>query len=74
MENVEVREKETYEQACEKLNRELGVNDWSTPFATSNITKPLAIDAPGLNAPAWWHGDEEASQSFLQAMGIHLNG
>lgn len=22
------------------------------------------------NAPPWWHGDEDASQSFLAAMGI----
>jgi hypothetical protein len=26
------------------------------------------------NAPAWWHGDEDASQSFFMAMGVITDG
>lgn len=26
------------------------------------------------NAPAWWHGDEDASQSFFTAMGVMTHG
>lgn len=25
-------------------------------------------------APSWWHGDEDASQSFLQSMGVITGG
>lgn len=39
-----------------------------------SLTGPLrtmgpAINREDLDAPDWWHGDEEASQSMLAALG-----
>lgn len=46
----------------------LGVDQWEAP-----MTPAYARDSqrdPG--APSWWVSDEEASQSFLAAMGVRL--
>lgn len=48
----------------EDLDNALRVREWNTP-TTRRTTEPVE---PG--APSWWHGDEDASQSFLREMGI----
>lgn len=50
-----------------ELDAALGVAAWPGPLPPARVV-PVE---PG--APAWWHGDEEASQSFLAAMGVHLD-
>jgi hypothetical protein len=44
----------------------MGVRDWSVPGTTRRVPRR---DVPA-NAPAWWSGDEDASQSFLRSMGV----
>lgn len=41
------------------------INDWKVPGI---IEEKLAVEIP--NAPDWWRGDEQASESFFKAMGI----
>jgi hypothetical protein len=52
--------------AREQLDSDLGVRQWGT------VTAPAATPVIESDAPAWWHGDEEASESFLAAMGVTL--
>lgn len=51
-----------------EFDNTLGVRNWSIP---GQEAKRVPVE-PG--APAWWAGDEEASQSFLTAMGGRLGG
>ena len=49
------------------LDRALEVSAWITPTTRkiySDLTAPLG-------APAWWHGDEEATDAFLHGMGVN---
>jgi hypothetical protein len=52
-----------------ELDSLLGVASWSTP-SREGIFAP--VDEIPDGAPAWWFGDEEASQSFLAAQGVQL--
>lgn len=47
-----------------ELDQTLEVQTWRVPGAAG------APRAGRSSAPTWWRGDEEASQSFLQAMGV----
>lgn len=47
------------------LDQELNVNEWRVP-GTTRTRRRKEIDT----APSWWRGDEDASQTFLHAMGI----
>ena len=47
-----------------QLDALLGVGAWSPPFAAP--ATPVVTDP---DAPAWWYGDEDASQSFMHAVG-----
>jgi hypothetical protein len=51
-----------------ELDNQLGVTNWRTSRVPSRRRRATA-DIPD-NAPSWWQGDEDASQSFLQAMRI----
>lgn len=53
-----------WERTYEQLQSELGVLGWSTPG------RPKIHYEREEGAPAWWHGDEEASQGFLKQMGV----
>lgn len=46
------------------LDRQLDVNRWQLPGGAYRLRQ----QAP--TAPAWWRGDEDASQTFLHAMGV----
>jgi hypothetical protein len=50
-----------------EVDAAFGVAAWDTPFGSR-----YRIDRPD-GAPAWWAGDEEASQGFLRAMGVGLS-
>jgi len=45
---------------------ELDVASWSSPISVKVV--PTVKEGPW-----WWHGDEDASQSFLAAMGVDLS-
>jgi hypothetical protein len=53
------------EQPRRLLDQTLQVNEWRTVGRSRKIRKNVPD-----NAPSWWQGDEEASQSFLQSMRI----
>ena len=48
------------------LDQELGVSGWRTIGSSQPVRQKNVQD----NAPAWWQGDEEASQSFMQSMRV----
>lgn len=50
-----------------RLAQELGAGGWAVP---GQRRRPEPEREPGT--PPWWHGDEEASQSFLAAVGLRL--
>jgi hypothetical protein len=59
-----------------QLDSELGVMTWTGFSATPVVVRaePLVTDeGEVLEPPAWWHGDEEASQAFLRAQGVELD-
>lgn len=66
---LSVREGQTEEQARQAFDADLGVSLWRAPGHT-----PVAPEPRDPNAPYWWHGEEEASSTFLQAMGVTLDG
>lgn len=49
-----------------ELDAALGVAGWGTPLG-----RRYMIERPE-GAPLWYVGEEEASQSFLRAMGVGL--
>jgi hypothetical protein len=49
------------------LDRWLEIGSWPTP-AMRRTSYDDEQREPG--APDWWHGDEEASQTFFKSMGI----
>jgi hypothetical protein len=64
---------ETLDHAKRKLDDLFEVSAWHSPLTPQVVQRKVtAIDVPGGKPPAWWHGDEDASQSFLQSMGVNL--
>lgn len=59
-----------------ELDASLDVINWPTPARAAAVerTRKVEIDGEEFTAPPWWRGDEEASQTFLQAMGVNLDG
>jgi len=47
-----------------RLDRKLKIDQWELPGGTY-----VAPKREGNAPPAWWDDDEEASQSFLDAVG-----
>jgi hypothetical protein len=59
-----------------ELDAALGTAAWPTLGVIDDaieITTAGELGVP-VGAPAWWHGDVEASQSFITAMGVNLGG
>jgi hypothetical protein len=65
-----VREGQTEEQARARFDADLGVSAWALPGRDRRTVE----QQPNPGAPWWWHGAEDASQSFLASMGVSLNG
>ena len=63
-----VHDGQTEEQARRKFDADLGVSAWALPGRDRREDEPQ--QDPG--APWWWQGAEDASQSFLTAMGVTL--
>lgn len=55
------------ERIRQSFDSKLGVRDWVVPGR-----ERIRADVPD-NAPDWWHGEEEASASFLTSMGVALD-
>lgn len=47
-----------------QLDQQLKVSSWRTPGGAYRQRQRVP------DAPAWWRGDEDASQTFLHAMGV----
>jgi hypothetical protein len=51
------------------LDEPLAVKSWPLP---GQRPAPVAAAPREPGAPPWWAGEEEASESFLKAMGVKL--
>lgn len=69
LQRLNVRDGQSAEDARKAFDAQLGVSGWATPGRAMREPEPRE---PG--APWWWHGSEDASQGFLQAMGVTLDG
>lgn len=67
VQRLNVRDNETPDRARKRFDGQLDVRAWTTP--STETKKPEPRDA---RAPWWWDSAEEASQSFLTAMGVTL--
>lgn len=65
-----IRDGQTEEAARAKFDADLGVSAWASPGHDRRTVEPTPDDG----APWWWTGAEDASQSFLAAMGVTLGG
>jgi hypothetical protein len=65
---LKVGDDEDPEAAVKAFDGELAVARWRMPGTPE--PEPKADVDPG--APWWWSGDEDASQDFLQQMGVNL--
>jgi hypothetical protein len=64
---LHVREGQTAEAARKRFDGQLDVASWPLPG------EPVKESTPHeAGAPWWWQGAEEASGSFLKAMGVTL--
>ncbi|MDJ1137928.1 hypothetical protein [Streptomyces iconiensis] len=66
-----VREGQTEEAARREFDTALGVSAWRTPG--HRVVVPVAVEPRDPAAPDWWHGDDDASNSFLASMGVTLD-
>jgi len=62
-----IHDGQTGEQARARLDADLGVSAWALPGRERRQMEPV-----DNSAPWWWHGAEDASQSFLASMGVTL--
>lgn len=61
------RENERPDTARKRFDGQLDVRTWTVPGAEHQTPEPR-----DPKAPWWWDGAEDASQSFLTAMGVNL--
>lgn len=69
LQRLRVKDGQTEEQARRQFDALLGTSGWPTPGRA-----PREVEPRDPAAPWWWQGDEEASGSFLAAMGVTLDG
>ena len=67
VQRIAIRDKETPDRARQRFDGQLGVRNWTTPSTEAKEPEPR-----DPKAPWWWDGAEDASQSFLQSMGVNL--
>jgi len=54
-----------------EVDSTLGTATWPVPrYDRRSQPKSVEVAEVPDGAPAWWHGDEEASQLFLREMGV----
>jgi hypothetical protein len=70
LQRIDYEDKEDPNPRATKLDIPLKVSKWKMPG--SHIYKKSSESTGGTdsNIPDWWSGDEDASQSFLNAMNI----
>ncbi len=54
------------------FDSKLGVSRWEHPLSPLDKDDDEPEEQIDPNAPWWWHGDEEASTTFLTSMGVNL--
>lgn len=69
MANPPYDKEKTAEQQIAEMNEQLGVHYW--PGAAGYAPESDA-QVEAEPHPWWWHGDEDASASFLREMGVQL--
>ena len=67
LQRLSVHDREKPEAARKRFDGQLGVRAWATPGSEAKEPEPREAGAPW-----WWEGAEDASQSFLTAMGVNL--
>lgn len=67
LQRLVIRQGQTEEQARARFDADLGVSAWARPGRARR-----EVQVVENNAPYWWHGAEDASQSFLASMGVTL--
>lgn len=65
---LDVPEGSTEEQVRKNFDNSLGVAGWASPGHAAD-EEAVQYDP---DAPIWWTGDEDASQSFLLSQGVIL--
>ena len=70
LQRLAIRDGQTEEQARARFDADLGVSAWASP----GHARKAIEQTPDDGAPWWWRGAEDASQSFLAAMGVSLGG
>lgn len=66
---LDAGENEDPEAVRKKFDADLGIRRWRLTDADIDRYADAVIDE---GAPWWWDGDDEASDSFLEAMGVNL--
>lgn len=64
---MRVHEGQSAEDARKVLDSTLSVAGWAVPG-----TEPKRVPLRDPKAPWWWTDEEDASSSFLKAMGVSL--
>lgn len=54
------------------FDSKLGVSRWVTPLTPADEQNDEPEEQIDPLAPWWWHGEEEASTTFLTSMGVQL--
>lgn len=68
-ERLDVKENEDPETVRRRFDNDMGVRRWRVSPEHVDKYAGAPVDEA---APSWWEGDEEASDSFLEAMGVRL--
>lgn len=69
LQRLHVPEGQRADDARRRFDAQLSVARWAMPGSGVKESDPR-----GDGAPWWWDGEEEASSSFLTAMGVTLDG
>lgn len=67
LQRLRIREGQSAENARKTFDDMLSVGGWTVPGS-----EPKQVKARDPRAPWWWTTDEDASDSFLQSMGVNL--
>lgn len=70
LQRLHVKDGQSPDDARRRFDVQLGVDaSWAVPGRRMRAPQPREAGAPW-----WWRGAEDASQSFLHAMGVRLDG
>lgn len=70
LQRLVIHDGQTEAQARTRFDADLGTSAWALPGRERRTFEKKPDDG----APWWWHGSEDASQSFLTSMGVALDG